>query len=111
MLYPENGGSHNLRNLDNYIPIGTVLNRRRLSNMHVILVFWYCGPAEFDGESAKKNLTLERVYVKFNSLNNFRCKSLPVLKVVESSLIILSVVEKLTRQKSHFALILRTLYK
>jgi len=44
-------------------------------------------------ENRLKKLTLDRSYVKFNSLNNFRCKSLPVLKVNESSLVILSVVE------------------
>ena len=62
-------------------------------------------------EDRLKKLTLDRSYVKFNSLDNFRCKSGPVLKVIKSSLVILSVVEKLTRQKPHFALILRTFYK
>ena len=80
-LYPDKGGRQNLWNLGNYIPIGTVSCRRRLSKMRVLwrsqyLSIWCYGAVDRQDlmENLLKKVTLERSYVKFNSLDNFRCK-------------------------------------
>lgn len=53
-------------------------------------------------KSRLKQLTLGRSYLKFNFFDNFRFRSLLVMKVTEPSLIILSVVEEVTRQVPAF---------